>query len=114
MLEFNKMMNYKVWCIVKRSYVPLGRKCVKCKWVFDIKRNGVFRAPLVACGYSQTPGVDFQESYSPVINDAIFRLLLVLQLALCLKSVIIDIETAFLNGELTEEIYMSTPEGLKA
>jgi Reverse transcriptase (RNA-dependent DNA polymerase) len=109
-----QMMNYKVWCIVKHSVVPLGRKYVKCKWVFDIKWNGVFQARLVACGYSQAPGVDFQESYSPVINDVIFRLLLVLQLALCLKSVIIDIETAFLNRELTEEIYMSTLEGLKA
>jgi Reverse transcriptase (RNA-dependent DNA polymerase) len=93
MMEFNKMMNYKVWDIVKRNVVPPGRKCVKSKWVFDIKRNGVFRARLVACGYSQVPGVDFQESYSPVINDAVFRMLLVLQLALCLKGVIIDIET---------------------
>jgi Reverse transcriptase (RNA-dependent DNA polymerase) len=103
MMEFNKMMNYKVWDIVKRNVVPPGRKCVKSKWVFDIKRNGVFRARLVACDYSQVPGVDFQ-----------LRMLLVLQLALCLKGVIIDIETAILNGELTEEIYMMTPEGLEA
>jgi Reverse transcriptase (RNA-dependent DNA polymerase) len=66
------------------------------------------------CGYSQTPGVDFQESYSPVVNDTILRILLVLQLALCLQGIIIDIETAFLNGDLTEEIYMNAPEGLDA
>jgi hypothetical protein len=63
MAELTKMANYNVWRKVKRSTIPSGRKCVKCKWVFDIKRNGVFRARLVACGYSQTPGVDFQESY---------------------------------------------------
>jgi Reverse transcriptase (RNA-dependent DNA polymerase) len=114
MAEHTKMANYKVWGKVKRSMIPNGRKCVKCKWVLDIKRNGVFRAQLVACGYSQTPGVDFQESYSPVVNDAIFRMLLVLQWALSLKGIIIDIETAFLNGELTEEIYMNAPEGLDA
>jgi hypothetical protein len=39
--------------------------------VFDIKRNGMFCARLVGCGYSQVPGVDFQESNSPVINDGI-------------------------------------------
>jgi Reverse transcriptase (RNA-dependent DNA polymerase) len=61
-----------------------------------------------------TSGVDFQESYSPVINDTILQILSVLQLALCLHGIIIDIETAFLNGELTEEIYMNTPEGLDA
>jgi Reverse transcriptase (RNA-dependent DNA polymerase) len=113
-LELAKMKNYKVWRTVKRSVIPAGRKCVKCKWVFDIKRNGVFRARLVACGYSQIPGVDFQESYSPVINDAIFRMMLVLQLGLGLSSKIIDIETAFLNGDLEEEIYMDAPEGLDA
>jgi hypothetical protein len=43
-LELAKMANYNVWHMVKRAVIPQGRKCVKCKWVFDIKRNGVFRA----------------------------------------------------------------------
>jgi hypothetical protein len=113
-VELTKMMMYKVWRKVKRHIVPKNRKCVKCNWVFDIKRNGVFRARLVACQYSQTPGVDFQESYSPVVNDTIWRMMLVLQIALKLGSRIIDIETAFLNGELSEEIYMNAPKGLDA
>jgi Reverse transcriptase (RNA-dependent DNA polymerase) len=57
---------------VKRSTMPRGRRCVHCKWVFDIKRNGVFCARLVECGYYQIPGVDFTEAYSPVINDVTF------------------------------------------
>ena len=58
------------------SNVPDSWRCVKCKWVFKIKRNGVFRARLVACGYSQIPGVDYSNSYSPIVHDITFRALL--------------------------------------
>jgi hypothetical protein len=51
-VELTKMMTYKVWRKVKCHIIPKNCKCVKCKWVFDIKRNGVFRVRLVACGYS--------------------------------------------------------------
>jgi hypothetical protein len=63
------MENHKVWKVIKWNEIPKGRQCVKHKWVFKIKRNGVFRARCVACGYSQIPGVDFMESHLPVIND---------------------------------------------
>jgi Reverse transcriptase (RNA-dependent DNA polymerase) len=63
LLELAKMRRMCVWKKVKRSVIPQGRKCIKNKWVFDIKRNGVFRARLVACGYSQIPGIDFQDVY---------------------------------------------------
>ena len=49
------MNNRGVWRKIKRSDVPKGRRLVKYKWVFDIKRNGRFRARLVVCGYSQIP-----------------------------------------------------------
>jgi Reverse transcriptase (RNA-dependent DNA polymerase) len=78
--------------------------CIKYKWVFDIKRDGTFRARLVACGYSQVPGVDFQESYSPVINDVVFRILIVCQIIWGLTVILIDVEVAFLNGDLDEII----------
>jgi hypothetical protein len=55
--ELEKMSQLKVWHPVGRQDIPSGRKTIKCKWVFDIKRTGVFRARLVACGYSQVPGV---------------------------------------------------------
>jgi hypothetical protein len=57
-----------VWRRVKKSSMPSNQRCVKSKWVFKIKRNGVFGARLVACGYSQIAGEDFPESYSPVAN----------------------------------------------
>ena len=56
----------------------------------------------MACGYSQVPGVDFEESYSPVINDVTFRVMLVMKIVWKLKALIIDIETPFLHGELDE------------
>ena len=55
------------WKFVKRNKIEKGRKCIKCKWVFDIKSDGTLRATLVACGYSQVPGIDFKETYSPVV-----------------------------------------------
>jgi Reverse transcriptase (RNA-dependent DNA polymerase) len=45
--------------------------------IFNIKRNGIFQARLVACGYSQITGIDFNESFAPVINDASFRIILI-------------------------------------
>ena len=67
--EFRKMEDKKVWRKIKRSEMEAGRRCVKHKWVFEIKRSGIFRARLVACGYSQIPGTDFTEVYAPVVND---------------------------------------------
>jgi WD40 repeat protein len=60
--EVGKMNTLKVWELVKRASIPADRKCIKRKWIFEIKRDGTFKARLVACGYSQVPGVDFQES----------------------------------------------------
>jgi Reverse transcriptase (RNA-dependent DNA polymerase) len=105
-------MAYGVWRIIKRNEMDGGRECIKCKWVFEIKRDRTFRARLVACGYWQVPGVDFQESYRPVINDTVFRILIVCQVMWGLIAVLLDVEVAFLNGELEERIYMECPEGV--
>ena len=111
--EFSKMNKMRVWRKIDRSLMPNGRRCVKCRWVFDIKRDGTFRARLVACGYSQVPGIDFTEVYSPVKNDVTFRILLVMVLLYNYDCYLIDVVTAFLHGELLEEIYMECPSGLK-
>ena len=111
--EFRKMDDNGVWRKVKRSSIPEGRRCVKHKWVLEIKRSGIFRAQLVACGYSQVPGVDFTEVFSPVCNDVTFRIVLIIMIVERLKGIIFDVTTAFLTGELEEEIYMECPEGLE-
>jgi len=87
---------------------------VKCKWVFEIKRDGKFHARLVACGYSQISGVDYHQVFSPVVNDVTFRIMLIAKMIMKLDSYQFDVETAFLLGELDEEIYMECPPGLGA
>ena len=93
--------------------MPKNRRCVKNKWVLKVKRNGIFRARLVACGYSQIPGIDFTEAYAPVVNDTTWRIMLVMKLILGLDAVLIDVECAFLEGDLEEEVYMNCPQGLQ-
>jgi Reverse transcriptase (RNA-dependent DNA polymerase) len=70
----------------------------------------VYRARLVALGYSQVAGVDFKDHFSPVLCDTSFRIILLLIQKLKLPAWFIDVETAFLNGDLNEEIYMRIPE----
>ena len=113
--EFSKMNTLNVWIKIKRADMPRDRRCVKHKWVFDIKRNGVFRARLVACGYSQIAGVDFTDIYSPVVNDITVRLVLVIMLIHGLDCCLVDVETAFLHGVLSEEeaVYMDCPRGME-
>ena len=73
--EFAKMDERKVYRKVKKKDVPKNRRLIKCKWVFEVKRNGVFRCRLVCCGYSQVAGQDYTEVFSPTINDVTFRIL---------------------------------------
>ena len=98
-----------VWRVINRASIPPVGRCVKHKWIFKVKRDGRYRARLVACGYSQIAGVDYQENYSPVIYDVTYRIMIVLQIILKLESRIVDVKTAFLHGDLEEEIYMDCP-----
>ena len=68
---------------------------------------------LVACGYSQVPGINFSKNYSPVVNDVTFRIMLVMVLHFGYSAKIVNVETAFLYGNLEEEIYMECPQGMK-
>ena len=112
--ELDKMERMKVWRKIKRSEMEPGRRCVKHKWVHEIKRTGRFRSRLVACGYSQIPGVDFEHVYSPVANDISFRIVLIYLLKHKeLSSLIFDVETAFLHGDMDITIYMDCPEGVE-
>ena len=110
-LEFKKMLDMGVWRHVKRNDRPNDRRLVGCRWVFKVKRNGVYRARLVAKGFSQIPGVDFTDNYSPVVNDVTFRTVVARMIIENMKGKVVDIDNAFLNGDLEHEIYMKIPEG---
>ena len=105
-------MNQKnVWTIVQNTEVPREREPIGCKWVLKIKRDGRYRARLVCLGYTQVPGIDFQDNFAPVVNDMTFRTVLTLTLLYDWKMTILDVETAFLYGDLKEDIYMKLPAG---
>ena len=68
---------------------------------------------LVACGYSQIPRIDYSENYSPVMNDVILCVLLLIMVQFRLSAKVVNVETAFLYGDLKEEIYMECTHGMK-
>jgi hypothetical protein len=69
-----------------------------------VKRNGIFRARFVTCGYSQVPGIDFSEYFGPVLNDVSLITMLIAKLVWKMTCSVVGIETAFLHGDLNEEI----------
>lgn len=112
--ELYSLGEHGVWEIVR---APADTKLVGCKWVFVLKRNEKgeivrFKARLVAQGFSQTFGIDFDETYSPVANMASIRMFMALCCQLGYMIEQCDADTAFLYGILKEVIYMRVPEGV--
>ena len=99
-----------VWRHVKRRVHPQDCRLVGCRWVFKVKRNGVYHARLVAKFFSQIPGMDFADN-SPVVNDVTFRVVVARMLIEKLEGKVVDIDNVFLNGDLEHEISMKIPEG---
>ena len=96
---------------MSRKDCPQDHRLVGCTWVFKLKHNGVYHARLGVKGFSQIPGVDFTDSYSPVVNDVTFRVVVARMLIEDLKEKVVDIDNALLNGDMEHEIYMKIPEG---
>ena len=95
------------------------KKAIGCKWVFA-KKEGFpnkedvrYKARLVAKGFAQREGIDYNEVFSPVVKHSSIRILLALVAQLNLELAQLDVKTAFLHGDLNEEIYMTQPEGYK-
>lgn len=111
--ELEAFKSNNAWELVDK---PSNKNIVKNKWVFKIKRdhNGdivTYKARLVAKGFTQKYGVDYSETFSPVIRFTNLRLLLAMTVELDLEADHLDVETAFLNGDIDEQIFMTQPEG---
>ena len=106
--EIDSLLSNGTWVLVDP---PPNSKPIGCKWIFRIKDGNLFKARLVAKGYRQKEGVDYFDTYAPVARITSIRLLFALAFIynLCIHQM--DVKTAFLNGDLNEEVYMEQPEG---
>jgi hypothetical protein len=108
--ELNSLRARDVYDLVNP---PSGRKIIRNRWVFDVKTDGRKKARLVAKGFSQVEGIDFNDIFSPVVRYETVRLILALAALENWHMSSVDVKTAFLYGELDEELYMEQPEGFK-
>ena len=111
--EIKSMINRGVWRKIDKVKIPENRRLIRNIWVFKIKRDGTYRARLVALGYSQIPGIDYTDNFAPVAHDVSFRIALARMMVEKLDSLVMDVETAFLYGDIKEEIFMKSPVGME-
>jgi len=114
--EMKSLKDLETW---KLTELPEGKQAIGCKWVFKIKHDSEgntdrYKARLVAKGYSQKFGEDYDATFAPVAKQTTFRTLLTIAAVRNMKVRHFDIKTAFLNGDITEDLYMSQPEGYVA
>jgi hypothetical protein len=112
-IEFDALLSNDTWTLVPPTS---DMNVVGCKWVFRLKRKADgsidrHKARLVAKGFHQQPGIDFGETYSPVVKPT--TICLVLSLAISAGWLVrqIDVHNAFLHGWLSEDVYMTQPPG---
>ncbi|GJU04586.1 retrovirus-related pol polyprotein from transposon TNT 1-94 [Tanacetum coccineum] len=114
--ELNQFERLQVWELVPR---PEGKNIIALKWLWKNKcdaENIVVRnkTRLVAKGYKQEEGIDFEESFAPVARLEAVRMFIAYVAHKNITIFQMDVKTAFLNGPLKEEVYVSQPEGTRA
>ncbi|KAJ9553288.1 hypothetical protein OSB04_017333 [Centaurea solstitialis] len=113
--EMQSMYDNQVW---ELTDLPQHCKAVGRKWVFKKKTDmdgnvHTFKARLVAKGFTQTHGIDYDETFSPVAMLKSIRILMAISAYFNYEIWQMDVKTAFLNGKLTEDVYMEQPEGFE-
>ncbi|KAG7571799.1 Zinc finger CCHC-type superfamily [Arabidopsis suecica] len=111
--EISSIEKNKTWDLVE---LPAGAKAIGLKWVFKLKRNSdgsinKHKARLVAKGYVQRHGIDYDEVFAPVARIETIRFIIALAASNGWEVHHLDVKTAFLHGELKEDVYVLQPEG---
>uniref|UniRef100_A0A2N9GWL4 Uncharacterized protein n=1 Tax=Fagus sylvatica TaxID=28930 RepID=A0A2N9GWL4_FAGSY len=111
--EMDSILSNNTWVLVD---LPPGSNTIGCKWVFRRKYRTdgtiqTFKVRLVAKGFRQREGIDYFDTYAPVARITSIRVLIALASIYKLVVHQMDVKTAFLNGDLDEEVYMDQPEG---
>ncbi|KAJ4762199.1 Gag/pol [Rhynchospora pubera] len=111
--EIQALALNKTWTLIPP---PTEQKVIGSKWIYKIKRKPDgsierFKARLVANGFHQEEGIDFQETYSPVVRATTIRVVLSIAVSSKWQIKQLDVHNAFLHGDLAETVYMSQPRG---
>ena len=113
--EYQSLLDNGTW---ECAELPEGRKAINTKWVFRTKRDCSgkviqYKARLVAKGYTQRKGEDYDETYSPVVRNSSLRYLFAYAINNGLMVHQMDAISAFLQGDIEEEIYITQPQGFE-
>lgn len=111
--EYASILANKTWSLVP---LPLGQKAITTRWVYHTKPgpHGIglrYKARLVARGFQQRHGIDYHDTFAPVVKWETIRLVIAIATHPHWQILHLDVQTAFLNNTLQEEVYVTQPQG---